>query len=158
VTAAEQVDGHPACSGGPFSTADAAFRRIGLTCRTAADGRRAVRALSEWAQRFALSEPEFQVLWCLRSPLNDGRDQTGLAASVACSPAQISATVERLRAKGWIVQRQKPGDRRRHVWQLSAEGATLFGEMLLAVGHLRDVEASVDPCGGKSDFPREAAA
>jgi DNA-binding MarR family transcriptional regulator len=143
---------------GTYSAADAAVRRIGFTCRTAVDGRRAARVLAEWAQRFALSEPEFQILWCLRSHRGDGLDQTGLAKMLACSAAQISATVEHLRSKEWISQRQKQDDRRRHVWILAEGGAKLLDEMLLAVGYLSPVQLSTELSGATERLPLEAAA
>jgi DNA-binding MarR family transcriptional regulator len=148
VTAADYDYGPTVPAAAAFSAADAAIRRVGLTCRTAVEGRRAARALAEWARRFALSEPEFQVLWCLRSEPDEGLDQKALATRLACSPAQVSSTVEQLRTRGWIAQRHRPSDRRRHVWQLSTEGAALLAEMLVAVGYLRAEEPS----------PQEAAA
>ena len=94
------------------------------------DGRRAMRALAVWARRFDLSEPEFLVLWCLRGTNAEGVDQTTIAHWLALSPAQVSATVERLRAEGSIVREAAAGDRRRHVWQLSANGRDKLIEML----------------------------
>jgi DNA-binding MarR family transcriptional regulator len=148
VTAADNEHGPTVPAAAAFSAADAAIRRVGLTCRTAVEGRRAARALAEWARRFALSEPEFQVLWCLRSEPGEGLDQKALATRLACSPAQVSSTVEQLRTRGWIAQQHRPNDRRRHVWRLSSEGAALLAEMLVAVGYLRAEEPP----------PQEAAA
>ena len=111
-------------------------RRVGLTCRTAVDGRRASRALNEWARRFSLGEPEFQVLWCLSGYSAEGLDQTTLAKALVCSAAQVSAIVERLKARGWIQQRPEAQDRRRHLWQLSPAGQSLLSEMLTAAGYL----------------------
>src|SRR5689334_2123309 len=56
---------------------------VGRVCSLAAEGRRAARALSQWCERFALSEPEFQVLWCLRNGMGAGFDQTMLARRLA---------------------------------------------------------------------------
>ncbi len=114
-----------------------ANRPIARTCQTVVDGRRAARALADWAGRFDLSEPEFHVLWCLRDATADGVDQTTIAHSLALSPAQVSATVERLRAEGCIVQQAVPGDRRRRLWQLSASGRATLNEMLRNAGSLR---------------------
>ena len=94
-----------------------AIRPIGRTCQLVVDGRRAARALGEWARRFELSEPEFLVLWCLRDVPTDTVDQTTLAQRLAFSPAQVSAVVERLARQGWIAQHFRPGDRRRHLWR-----------------------------------------
>jgi DNA-binding MarR family transcriptional regulator len=135
------------------------IRRVGVTCRTAAEGRRAARALAEWAQRFELGEPDAQVLWCLRRGPAGGLDQTTLAKQLACSPAQVSATVERMRSRGWITPWQRPGDRRRNLWRLSPDGNRLVDEMLAAAGFLPPWEsndsAAVPPA---PDLPREAAA
>jgi DNA-binding MarR family transcriptional regulator len=124
--------------------ADGAPARIVFTCRTAAAGRSAVRAIAEWSHQFGLSEPEFQVLWCLRSAVSEGLDQTTLARQLVYSAAQVSATVERMREQGWIIQRPIAADRRRHLWQLSDGGRNLLGQMLDAAGVLR--------CDARSDF------
>jgi DNA-binding MarR family transcriptional regulator len=137
VTAADSNPGGGDVTLDGLSSANAGLRRIGFTCRSAADGRRAIRALGEWSGRFELSEPEFQVLWCLWSACGKGCDQTTIARHMACSPAQVSATVERMRAEGWITQRDAPGDRRRHLWQLSPSGQKLLAEMLSAADQLR---------------------
>ena len=136
MTAADYHSDADALAATARTAADPAVARIGFTCRTAVGGRGAVRALAEWARRFNLSEPEFQILWCLRSPALEGLDQSTLARRLAYSPAQVSATVERLRAAGWIVQRQAQRDRRRHLWQLSETGRNHLNEMLAAAGYL----------------------
>jgi DNA-binding MarR family transcriptional regulator len=139
------------------SSGNAGMRRIGVTCRSAADGRRAIRALGEWSGRFELSEPEFQVLWCLRSACGDGCDQTTIAKHLFCSPAQVSATVERMRAEGWITQRNVSGDRRRRLWQLSALGQALLGEMLRAADQLRYSVTDTADCAPGANNAKEAA-
>ncbi|HEX2473912.1 MAG TPA: MarR family transcriptional regulator [Lacipirellulaceae bacterium] len=133
------------------------LRRISFTCRSAADGRRAIRALGEWSERFELSESEFQILWCLRSASGAGCDQTTIARQLACSPAQISTTVERMRAAGWITQQNAPGDRRRRLWQLSEQGQSLLSEMLRAANELRFPRTITDECASIPDGGREAA-
>lgn len=112
------------------------IRHVGRVCHTAIDGRLSVRALAQWSARFGFSEPEFQVLWCLRD-LADGLDQTTLAKRLAFSPAQVSSTVEKMRARGWILQRPANGDRRRHLWHLSALGGGAIDEMLRVADELR---------------------
>jgi DNA-binding MarR family transcriptional regulator len=139
------------------TTGGSDLRRIGFTCRTAADGRRAIRALGEWSEQFELSEPEFQILWCLKSASGNGSDQTTIARALACSPAQISATVERMRAGGWITQQNAPGDRRRRLWELSAQGQLLLAEMLLAADQLRFPATNAAKCASDHDDGREAA-
>ncbi len=77
------------------------------------------------------------MLWSLREIAGDGFDQTMLARRLAYSPAQVSATVERLRLRGWIAQQPAEGDRRRNLWHLSAAGSGAILEMLHAAHALR---------------------
>ena len=65
--------------------------------------------LAAWARSFDLSEPELQLLWCLRQEPGEGVDQTTIAQRLVFSPAQVSAMVERLRRQGWIIQRLDGG-------------------------------------------------
>lgn len=102
--------------------ADVAERHIDETCQSAIDGRRAARALGEWTAPLQLTEPELQILWCLRRTESQGVDQTTLATRLAFSPAQMSACVEKLRARGLISQHAALGDRRRRLWQICATG------------------------------------
>ena len=117
-------------------TAPESIERI---CRLVVDGRRAGRALADWARRFGLTEPEFLTLWRVSESPADGIDQTTLAQRLALSPAQISATVERLRTGDWIVQCDRPGDRRRHLWQLSARGRTRLQAIVGQAGILQTI-------------------
>jgi DNA-binding MarR family transcriptional regulator len=121
---------------------------VARACAAAADGRRAARALAKWCESFHLSEPEFQVLWLLGSG-SSGFDQTMLAQQLVYSPAQVSATVDRLRTRGWIVQDAASGDRRRHLWRLTPSGDAIVLEMLSTADRLRCESAQP---------PREAAA
>lgn len=143
----------------PATTADEiVVGHVGRVCHTAAEGRRSARALAQWCERFQLSEPEFQVMWCLRGLIGGGLDQTTLAKRLALSPAQVSGTVEKLRARGWISQQSVDGDRRRHLWHLSESGGGAIHEMLRVAHELR-----IDPLILSEHFAsvvpeREAAA
>ena len=95
---------------------------VGYLCQIAIDGRRAVRTLTQLSDPLQLSESEFQILWFLSSSAAPGVDQTTLATRLALSPAQVSACVEKLRVRGLIAHCEVGGDRRRHLWQLSAAG------------------------------------
>lgn len=121
----------------PSHGAQGAAWLVEHTCRRAVGGRIAARALAEWARPFELSEPELQVLWRLREAVDNGLDQTTLAERIALSPALLSAIVERLRARCWIVPQVHPGDRRRRLWQLTDEGRAVLIEMLRNVDRLR---------------------
>ncbi len=128
-SASKQTDCNSRRSAGS-TTVDAVVRHLERTCHSVIDGRRAARALTDWARQFALSEPEFQLLWCLRLLVGGGFDQTTLASRLALSPAQVSTSVERLRTQGWIAQNQVAGDRRRNLWQLTPQGLSLLAGML----------------------------
>jgi DNA-binding MarR family transcriptional regulator len=112
--------------------ATAPDQNVERTCCAAIDGRRAVRLLAEWGRPLELTEPEFQVLWRLRQASDSAVDQKTLASDLAFSAAQISASVERLRARGWILQVNAQGDRRRHLWRLSDGGQKLLDSVLVA--------------------------
>lgn len=116
--------------------ADTAAAHVGAVCHVAIDGRRASRALVQWCERFELSEPEFQVLWFLRDGTVGGFDQTTLVKRLAFSPSQVSATVERLRVRGWISQQASSADRRRNLWFLTLDGGHVIGKMLQAAHEL----------------------
>jgi DNA-binding MarR family transcriptional regulator len=130
--------------------------RVDQAYHAAISGRRASRALADWAKRFGLSEAEFQMLWRLRTPPGVSLDQTALAAELAFSPAQISATVERLRLRGWISAVGAVGDRRRHLWHLTAVGQEVVTQLLKTAPSLRfELTTSQDFFGPRG---REAAA
>lgn len=123
--------------------------------QTAADGRRAGKALSAWTRRFHVSEAEFQLLWLLRTSAQVGRTQTTLARELAFSPAQVSVVVERMRERGWIFQHRAAGDRRQHLWCLSLSGRSLLEEMLSHTDELKFEPSSV---ATKGDHDQQEAA
>ncbi len=142
---------------GVWPASESVIENVARLCRSAVNGRRAARELAEWTRRFELSEAEFQVLWQLRSAADVGRDQTTLAGELGFSPAQVSSTVERLRSRLLILKQSVAGDRRRHLWQLSAGGRKLIDQMLYAAAQLRCGE--IPECESESAHPaREAAA
>jgi DNA-binding MarR family transcriptional regulator len=110
-------------------------------CQTAIVGRRAVRKLAQWAERFDLSESELQILACLNGSAGPGVDQTTLAAGLAYSPSQVSACVEKLRARGLIAHREASSDRRRRLWQLSADGIAIMQKVVTAAEMSREAAA-----------------
>jgi len=128
--------------------------RIERMCQTAVGGRLASRTLVGWARSFDLGEPELQVLWCLRQQPSDGLDQTTIARRLAFSTAQVSATVERLRACGLIVQRLTVGDRRRRLWRLSGDGQILATQLLVHV----EAACTAKPQQADTTLGRTAAA
>jgi DNA-binding MarR family transcriptional regulator len=68
-------------------------------------------------------------------------DQTTLATQLALSPPQVSACVEKLRARGLIVSREVPDDRRRRLWASSESGSDLLREIVQAAGQSREAAA-----------------
>ena len=120
---------------------DGADRGLEHVCQTAIAGRRAVRQLLQWSERFELTESELQILSCLSRSAGPGVDQTTLAAGLACSPPQVSACVEKLRARGLIVHHEARGDRRRRLWQLSADGSAMLQQVVRAAGESREAAA-----------------
>lgn len=142
----------------PPPASDVVVGQVERTCRSSIDGRRAARALAAWAKPFELSEPEFQLLWRLRPLVGEGLDQTSLARTLTLSPAQVSATVERLRRGGWIVPHVARGDRRRQVWQLTDDGHALLAKMLVDAQRLRTEPPAVDLSEPTQTHDREEAA
>lgn len=136
---------------------EAAVRHVENLCDAAADGRRAARALSQWCERIDLGEPEFQVLWCLREGMRCGLDQTTLVRRLAISAAQVSATVERLRSRGWIQQQAAPGDRRRNLWYLSPLGNDVLETILESAHELRPEPLCGSDRIASANHRREAA-
>ena len=114
---------------------------VGRVCQVAVDGRRATRALAQWAAPFQLSESELQILWRLHASTGQGVDQTTLATLLALSPAQVSACVEKLRGRELIVHQSDNGDRRRHLWQLSTNGCDVLHSIVVAAGESREAAA-----------------
>jgi DNA-binding MarR family transcriptional regulator len=100
-----------------------------------------VRILTQWSERFELSESELQILSCLSRSIGAGVDQTTLAASLAFSPPQVSGCVEKLHTRGLIAQQEASGDRRRRLWQLSGNGAAILQKVLIAAGESREAAA-----------------
>lgn len=120
---------------------EAAGGRLDHVCRTAIDGRRAVRKLTKWSECFELSESELQILSCLSRSIGPGVDQTTLAADLAISPPQVSACVEKLRVRGLIADHEARGDRRRRLWQLTADGMAILQKVAQAAGESREAAA-----------------
>lgn len=130
-----------AADGGLGRLSDVLDCRVGQICQAAIDGRRAVRTLTQLSEPLQLGESEFQILWCLSSLAAPGVDQTTLATRLALSPAQVSACVEKLRVRGLIAHGEARGDRRRHLWQLSAVGRDVLQKVVQAAGESREAAA-----------------
>jgi DNA-binding MarR family transcriptional regulator len=62
-----------------------------------------------------------------------------------------------MRAEEWITQKNALGDRRRRLWQLSANGEKLLAQMLGAADQLRFPATLTDEYASLPDHGREAA-
>lgn len=147
--------------GGQFPAADVTARQFERTCRAVVEGRRAARALASWSKPFELNESDLQVLWALHLATPDRLNQSLLAGLLVVSPAQMSVTVERLRARNWIEQLPTGGDRRRNHWQLTADGQRLLARVMAAAArrpHELPAPDSGAPTDGASIPQREEAA
>jgi DNA-binding MarR family transcriptional regulator len=122
---------------GQPSTADQTAAQFQRACRAVVDGRRAARLLASWSRCCELNESDVQVLWTLWSAAPASLDQSTLAERLAISPAQVSATVERLRTKLCIERLPSSGDRRRNLWQVTAGGRQMLDRILADVAHVR---------------------
>ena len=98
-------------------------------CSRVATGREAARELTEFVENYGLKEAEFRLLWALLNSDTE-LDQTCLAALLGCSPAQVSALVERLRSRGQIVTQAASRDRRRHCWHITPQGRALVEQIV----------------------------
>jgi DNA-binding MarR family transcriptional regulator len=136
----------------------AAYARVETTCQTVVNGRRAARILGGWSELLQLTEPEVQILWCLRDAATQGVDQTTLATQLAFSPALISACVEKLRARDLITNCGAPGDRRRRLWQLTAGGCDSLQKIVEAAGQALQADSSAAKNTNATRASREAAA
>ena len=117
--------------------------RVDILCQLIAAGRTAARQLASALKSHQVREGEFRLLWLLRcvwqtSNLPDSPSQTELAAQLGQSTAQVSATVEQLRAQGVIAPIHSAGDRRCQAWELTPAGSALVEKIA------KQVESQVD--------------
>ncbi len=105
--------------------------RVDAACRMAAEGKLAARRIAAWLHGSGINEPEFRLLWLLAggsqaSSAATPCDQAEMAARLVVSPAQVSGAVERLRGAGLLQREHDERDRRRQLWQITAEGKALL--------------------------------
>ena len=123
--------------------------RIADACRRAVSGKLAVRDLAQWVDGFGVSETEFRLLWLLFTEADGAPapsrttplefDQAELAARLAVSAAQVSASVERLHRAAQLERVSQDADRRRQLWRLSPSGRSLVLKVVAAVDALPPV-------------------
>jgi DNA-binding MarR family transcriptional regulator len=106
-------------------------RLLALVHRASAAGRALRRLLADEAAAVGLSDVELLVVWlCDEGP---GLAQVELAHEVGISPAQMSATVERLRQRGLIAVQRSALDRRRQVWRTTDGGRQALAALKPAI-------------------------
>lgn len=85
---------------------------------------------SRFSLPLGLTQAQFSLLWACRQAPPEGLSQNELALSLALSPAHVSGQVEQLRSKGWLAGERRAPDRRKQVWQLTADGNDRLQELL----------------------------
>lgn len=83
-------------------------------------------ALNEHAARWKVNDTEFLVLWLCERAGPDGIAQNELAVAVGASAARMSGLVEDLRGRGLLVSHRSQQDRRRQLWQPTADGTQIL--------------------------------
>jgi DNA-binding MarR family transcriptional regulator len=63
-----------------------------------------------------------------------GEDQITLSGRVAFDPATFGSVIGRLEAKGWVKRQADPGDKRRKLLWITADGEAIAQQMKRAVG------------------------
>lgn len=78
---------------------------------------------------YDLRDVHFLLLWRCGRDGAGGVAQLELAATLAVSPAQISALVEQLRSRDLLAPHRPADDRRRQHWRLTDSGRALLDEL-----------------------------
>ncbi len=92
----------------------------------------AVAVFMEETAGFDVTPVQFAILSALMD--DPGEDQVTLSARVAFDPATFGSVIGRLEAKDWVVRQADPGDKRRKLLWITAEGKALAVKMKRAVG------------------------
>ncbi|MFI1303147.1 MarR family winged helix-turn-helix transcriptional regulator [Streptomyces sioyaensis] len=93
------------------------------------------RATAVWhAEVPELTAPQYAMLSALAE--RSGVDQSSLAQTTAIDRSTMTALLDRLSARGWVVREVDPGNRRRHVVRITPEGRALLREVAPAVARV----------------------
>ncbi|MFD9207203.1 MarR family winged helix-turn-helix transcriptional regulator [Streptomyces sioyaensis] len=93
------------------------------------------RATAVWyAEVPELTAPQYAMLSALAE--RSGVDQSSLAQATAIDRSTMTAMLDRLSARGWVVREVDPGNRRRHVVRITPEGRALLREVAPAVARV----------------------
>ena len=92
----------------------------------------AVAIFMEETAGFDVTPVQFAILNALMD--DPGEDQITLSGRVAFDPATFGSVISRLEAKGWVQRQADPGDKRRKLLWITAEGEKVALQMKRAVG------------------------
>jgi DNA-binding MarR family transcriptional regulator len=90
-------------------------------------------ALGAVVGRWNLNDTEFLVLWMCERNGPRGIAQNALASAVGASAARISGLVENLRERGLLTSHRSQRDRRRQMWQPTADGLSVLRHVYRAL-------------------------
>jgi DNA-binding MarR family transcriptional regulator len=91
----------------------------------------AVAIFMEETANFDATPVQFAILNALMD--DPGEDQITLSNRVAFDPATFGSVVGRIEAKGWVTRKADPGDKRRKLLWITAEGEKVALSMKRAV-------------------------
>jgi DNA-binding MarR family transcriptional regulator len=91
----------------------------------------AVAIFMEETVNFDATPVQFAILNALMD--DPGEDQITLSNRVAFDPATFGSVVGRIEAKGWVTRKADPGDKRRKLLWITAEGEKVALSMKRAV-------------------------
>ena len=91
----------------------------------------AVAIFMEETAAFDVTPVQFAILNALQD--EPGEDQVTLSGRVAFDPATFGSVIGRLEAKGWVIRKSDPLDKRRKLLWATPEGELIAGQMAGAV-------------------------
>ncbi|MBL1098384.1 MarR family winged helix-turn-helix transcriptional regulator [Streptomyces coffeae] len=90
------------------------------------------RATAAWQTEVPeLTAPQYATLSVLAE--HPGIDQSALAQATAIDRSTMTALLDRLSSRGWLVRETDPANRRRHIVRITPEGRALLDDLEPAV-------------------------
>jgi DNA-binding MarR family transcriptional regulator len=96
----------------------------------------AVSIFAEQLSSADITPVQFAILNALLD--SPGIDQVSLAKRVAFDPATSGSVIGRLEAKGWVVRKADPNDRRRKLLVVTPEGVQALGMVQADVARIQE--------------------
>jgi DNA-binding MarR family transcriptional regulator len=96
----------------------------------------AVSIFAEQLSSADITPVQFAILNALLG--SPGIDQVSLAKRVAFDPATSGSVIGRLEAKGWVVRKTDPNDRRRKLLVVTREGVQALGQVQADVARIQE--------------------